>query len=854
MRRSARRIAIVLIAMTVTAAGMVGALSYARDYNVHRGFGTVVQFRRAGTGRLVKVEFFSQALRRTADYLVYLPPHYSVARRYPVYYLLHGMPGQPRVFVDIANLDIRLDNQLSLRRAQPMILVYPDGRIANSTFSDSEWANTRSGNFESYVIDVMHNVDDHYATLRHRRDRVIAGFSAGGYGAMNIALHHLADFANVQVWSGYFTQTDTGVFAHAGHAALADNSPRDAIRTMGRALRRYPLRTYLFSGRDDSDSRQLLPMARALSTRGVHVAYRFYPGGHDWSVWYPRLDQMLDLASWDIVHPPRDQSAPLVLNGLGRPPRRVFGRGRGHGRPSWGPQRPFIKTLAAPVPRLVDHPAAVPHLAAVAHPAVVAHARRHRRRSELHLIGVLLLALASAALINLGFVLQHRGRAHDLAAGRTSLVHALHNRTWLAGQAVGWIGFAGQIVAVALAPLTLVQAFAAGSLAISVPVAARILGQRVGRAQLIAVAVVAVSLASLPVGLGHHHGHLQPGALLIAALVTVLAAMALALRGRPFLQAIASGGLYGVADAAIKADAVGLRIHGPSALLSGWTILAALATFGGFLAFQAALRGRDAVQPLSLMNAFTAVTAVALGVGGFGESLGVSPAATVGHVIAIALVLACVRPLTRAQEHMIHGEEPAVDEAPIAVPGGARAKAGERRDGGLRGIAGLARATVTSAGATVAVVIGTLSGVGLLYSLRQLHWLTAGPSIPDALPLLQLAGFAGQPAARVIVAWIPAGVVLGLALIRFPAPRRTLLILMFGAVLLLFASDASYALARNLRFETVLLNREPGLGPWVECLLLAAGGVLPWAWSRRRPRAAERGRLPAHSTIPMRSA
>jgi hypothetical protein len=153
---------------------------------------------------------------------------------------------------------------------------------------------------------------------------------------------------------------------------------------------------------------------------------------------------------------------------------------------------------------------------------------------------------------------------------------------------------------------------------------------------------------------------------------------------------------------------------------------------------------------------------------------------------------------------------------------------------------------------TVAVVIGGLSGVGLLYSLRQLHWLTVGPSVPDALPLLQLAGFAGQPFGRVLAAWVPAGVILGLALIRFSASRRTLLILLFGAVLLLLASDASYALARNLRLGNVLLNREPGLGPWLECLLLAAGGALPRAWSRRHPRAAARGRLSASSAMPMR--
>ncbi|HEX3831739.1 MAG TPA: hypothetical protein VHW04_07195 [Solirubrobacteraceae bacterium] len=161
-------------------------------------------------------------------------------------------------------------------------------------------------------------------------------------------------------------------------------------------------------------------------------------------------------------------------------------------------------------------------------------------------------------------------------------------------------------------------------------------------------------------------------------------------------------------------------------------------------------------------------------------------------------MLACVRPLTRAQEHLIHTDRPVnatpADEAPRAprVPAA-------RRNGGRRaaGLAVLARATAISAGATVAVVIGVLSGVGLLHSLRQLHWLTAGPSVPDALPLLQLAGFAGQPLGRVLAAWVPAGVVLSLALIRFPATRRALLIVLFGAVLLLATVGTSGPPARE---------------------------------------------------------
>ena len=81
---------------------------------------------------------------------------------------------------------------------------------------------------------------------------------------------------------------------------------------------------------------------------------------------------------------------------------------------------------------------------------------------------LLLVALIAAALINLGFVLQHRGRAAAWRlATRCWLAYA--TAAWLPVRRIGWAGFALQIVAWQLAPLTLVQAFAAGSLAVSIP-------------------------------------------------------------------------------------------------------------------------------------------------------------------------------------------------------------------------------------------------------------------------------------------------------------------------------------------------------------------------------------------------
>ena len=467
---------------------------------------------RASLGGLVTVHFYSAALHRRADYLVYLPPGYGGGRRYPVYYLLHGMPGGPRISSRWRTW-MRGSSPASLHRARPMILVYPDGQIGGSQFSDSEWANTPSGAYDSYVIDVMHDVDHRFATEARRHDRVIAGCSAGAYGAVNVALHHLNDFGSVQSWSGYFIETKSGVFAHASRASLAYNSPLDYLRQL-RPARGLSAAGRHHRRRGDPAYTQQQPMVRLLRLYGAHVYYRVYPGGHGWGVWIPHLNQMLDLASYDMAHP-------LASISIG-----------GHARlvPARFPCRARDNAVLAGRRAGTRGGAASPH------------------HSELRLLAALLLALVSAALINLGFVLQHRGHSR----GRAGLVSVARDRSWLLGQGVGWLGFLGQIAAVALAPLTLVQAFSAGSLALSVPLVARLFGHKVGSTQIVAIAVIAVSLASLPIGLAGGHGHLHAGTLIGGIWPRCWSRPYSRLAAGPLRLSIVAGLLYGAGDAAIK--------------------------------------------------------------------------------------------------------------------------------------------------------------------------------------------------------------------------------------------------------------------------------------------------------------
>jgi enterochelin esterase-like enzyme len=329
-RSRARWPLVAILTLALTVIGLIGTYSYWESYYQHRGFQTVGFLPHAHRGHLETVVFYSRALHRRADYLVYLPPGYDrSARRYPAYYLLHGSPGRPQVYLGIASMPVRMDDLISRHRMRALILVFPDGRIGGSSYSDSEWANTPSGNYAGYVIDVMHDLDHRFRTIPNRGDRVIAGFSAGGYGATNILLHHISAFANLQSWSGYYVETRTGVFAGAGRATLADNSPLSYVRQVRAALASHPVRAFLFVGRDDDVSPQIEPMARALAAAGASVSYALYRGGHDWQLWHAHLNQMLILASEDTSTPLRrgGGTARTLTPGVVPIPR---GKGRHH--------------------------------------------------------------------------------------------------------------------------------------------------------------------------------------------------------------------------------------------------------------------------------------------------------------------------------------------------------------------------------------------------------------------------------------------------------------------------------------------------------------------------------------------
>src|SRR5687767_7911387 len=89
--------------------------------------------RQSGTqsGRVERVEYDSKVTGNKRPAMVYTPPGYSAARKYPVLYLLHGIGGNETHWTRFGAADAILDNLIAANKAVPMIIVMPNGRASN---------------------------------------------------------------------------------------------------------------------------------------------------------------------------------------------------------------------------------------------------------------------------------------------------------------------------------------------------------------------------------------------------------------------------------------------------------------------------------------------------------------------------------------------------------------------------------------------------------------------------------------------------------------------------------------------------------------------------------------------------
>jgi enterochelin esterase-like enzyme len=221
------------------------------------------------------------ATRKSA---VYLPPHFTRARRYPVVYLLHGMPGSPWGYLNSLSLAALGDTLISRHEARPFIAVVP---VAGPTaYYDGEWA----GQWEDYLVDrVVPLADAHLPTIAGARGRTLAGLSAGGYGAVDIGLRHPLVFDRLESWGGYFTPFGDDPLDDVGKLGLAAHDPTRLVRTRAPVLRRRGVAFFLSTGPGHGkvQAADTVDFAHQLTALGIRHRLELYRGGK--GVWERQL-------------------------------------------------------------------------------------------------------------------------------------------------------------------------------------------------------------------------------------------------------------------------------------------------------------------------------------------------------------------------------------------------------------------------------------------------------------------------------------------------------------------------------------------------------------------------------------
>lgn len=251
-------------------------------------------------GTIVQDEVVSAALNgQRRSFLVYLPPSYNTAggrtRRYPVLYLLHGSPGAERDWFSAGKADQSANTLIALGKIPELILVVPDGN--GRPGATSEWGNSfdHHQNIETYVaIDLVKYVDQKYRTIAEAAYRGIGGLSMGGFGAMNIAVHHPDIFGLVISLGGYY-RAEGSIWG--GNAAyIRQNSPLDVLPSDKRA---WQLHIYIGAATKDqpyyTDARQFVQELDRL-----HIPYHLdiENGFHSWRVWQTQMYNALLWLHW----------------------------------------------------------------------------------------------------------------------------------------------------------------------------------------------------------------------------------------------------------------------------------------------------------------------------------------------------------------------------------------------------------------------------------------------------------------------------------------------------------------------------------------------------------------------------
>jgi enterochelin esterase-like enzyme len=144
----------------------------------------------AFAGTITQHTMPSTVLSRDLAYSLYTPDAYADSQQnFAVLYLLHGAAGNETSWAMSGNIEATADALIASGAIPPMLIVMPAD--PNFWWADSHLEASQT----ALITELIPHIDGTLRTQSHRGGRLIAGYSAGGFGTANAALRFPELFA-----------------------------------------------------------------------------------------------------------------------------------------------------------------------------------------------------------------------------------------------------------------------------------------------------------------------------------------------------------------------------------------------------------------------------------------------------------------------------------------------------------------------------------------------------------------------------------------------------------------------------------------------------------------------------------
>ncbi len=157
-------------------------------------------------GKIDTVVYNSKTVGTKRKATIYTPPGFSKTKKYPVLYLLHGIGGDEKEWLNGGKPQVILDNLYADGKIEPMIVVMPNGRaMKDDAATGNIMAPDKVQAFATFEKDLLNDlipfIEKKYPVIADKDHRAVAGLSMGGGQSLNFGLGNLDVFS----WVGGFS-------------------------------------------------------------------------------------------------------------------------------------------------------------------------------------------------------------------------------------------------------------------------------------------------------------------------------------------------------------------------------------------------------------------------------------------------------------------------------------------------------------------------------------------------------------------------------------------------------------------------------------------------------------------------